>query len=66
MVEVLMDGTDLVMVNRWTMDRWKDGDDCDDVMMMVVAMMMMMIELTMMMVVMMMMTVMVNRWMKRL
>ena len=62
MVEVLMDGTHLVMVNRWMMmDRWKDGDDCDDVMMMVVAMMMM-IELTMMMVVMiMMMTVMVNR-----
>ena len=31
MVEVLMDGTHLVMVNRWMMmDRWKDGDDCDD------------------------------------
>ena len=27
-VEVLMDGTHLVMVNRWMMmDRWKDGDD---------------------------------------
>ena len=55
-VEVLMDGTHLVMVNRW-MD---DGKMVMIVMMMVVAMMMM-IELTMMMVVMMIMKVMVNR-----